>query len=94
MARAPRFSLTSVVLDGPDAHALADFYRRLLSWEVAATDETATTKVSPYPTSTATRTTLSQDSIYGGGSAQDGLPTLSGSATVGYTGTLTLGVDA
>jgi protocatechuate 3,4-dioxygenase beta subunit len=60
-------------------------------------DETATTavaKVSPYSTNTVTRTTLSQDSIYGGGGAQDGLLTLSGSATAGYTGTLTLGVDA
>jgi catechol 2,3-dioxygenase-like lactoylglutathione lyase family enzyme len=27
-------SLGTVVLDCPDAHALADFYRRLLGWEV------------------------------------------------------------
>lgn len=30
----PRFSLASVVLDCPDALALADFYRQLLGWEV------------------------------------------------------------
>nr|WP_187363756.1 VOC family protein [Streptomyces piniterrae] len=30
----PRFSLATVVLDCPDAHALADFYRLLLGWEV------------------------------------------------------------
>jgi protocatechuate 3,4-dioxygenase beta subunit len=60
-------------------------------------DETVTTavaKVSPYSTNKVTRTTLSQDSIYGGGGAQDGLLTLSGSTGAGYTGTLTLGVDA
>ncbi|MGX1854253.1 VOC family protein [Streptomyces sp. NPDC055299] len=36
MAGKPRFSLATVVLDCPDAHALADFYRRLLGWEVTA----------------------------------------------------------
>lgn len=30
----PRFSLATVVLDCPDAHVLADFYRKLLAWEV------------------------------------------------------------
>ncbi|MEU5241796.1 VOC family protein [Streptomyces lydicus] len=30
----PRFSLATVVLDCPDAHALAGFYRALLGWEV------------------------------------------------------------
>ena len=43
-------------------------------------DETVTTAVatvSPYSTNTVTRTTLAQDSIYGGGGAQDGLLTLS-----------------
>ncbi|MFD8325482.1 VOC family protein [Streptomyces lydicus] len=30
----PRFSLATVVLDCPDAHALAGFYRTLLGWEV------------------------------------------------------------
>ncbi|WP_329318410.1 intradiol ring-cleavage dioxygenase [Streptomyces sp. NBC_01262] len=55
---------------------------------------TAVAKISPYSTNTVTRTTLSQDSIYGGGGAQDGLLTLSGSTSAGYTGTLTLGVDS
>jgi protocatechuate 3,4-dioxygenase beta subunit len=59
-------------------------------------DETVTTavaKISPYSANTVTRTTLSQDTIYGGGGAQDGLLTLAGSTSAGYTGTLTLGVD-
>ncbi|WP_077191266.1 VOC family protein [Streptomyces lydicus] len=30
----PRFSLATVVLDCPDAHALAGFYRALLGWEM------------------------------------------------------------
>jgi catechol 2,3-dioxygenase-like lactoylglutathione lyase family enzyme len=30
----PRFTLGTVVLDCSDANALADFYRRLLGWEV------------------------------------------------------------
>jgi catechol 2,3-dioxygenase-like lactoylglutathione lyase family enzyme len=34
----PRFSITSVVLDAPNASELAAFYRRLLGWEVR-TDE-------------------------------------------------------
>ena len=34
MTETPRFSLATVVLDCPDAHALSDFYRKLLSWEV------------------------------------------------------------
>ena len=34
MTQSPRFSLATVVLDCPDAHALSDFYRRLLGWEV------------------------------------------------------------
>ena len=34
MTGAPRFSLATVVLDCLDAHALADFYSRLLGWEV------------------------------------------------------------
>ena len=34
MTGAPRFSLATVVLDCLDAHALADFYSRLLQWEV------------------------------------------------------------
>jgi len=35
MTGTTRFSLATVVLDCPDAPALADFYRRLLGWEVA-----------------------------------------------------------
>ncbi len=34
MDQAPRLALSGVVLDSPDAGALADFYRRLLGWEV------------------------------------------------------------
>ncbi|MFF8314509.1 VOC family protein [Streptomyces lydicus] len=34
----PRFSLATVVLDYPDAHALAGFYRALLGWEVKLSD--------------------------------------------------------
>lgn len=34
MTQRPRISLATVVLDCPDAHALAYFYRQLLSWEV------------------------------------------------------------
>ena len=30
----PRLSLSAVVLDAPDASELADFYRRLLGWEI------------------------------------------------------------
>ncbi|MFI8241267.1 intradiol ring-cleavage dioxygenase [Streptomyces sp. NPDC085866] len=57
---------------------------------------TAVAKVSPYSTSTVTRTTLSQDSVYDGGGASSGLLTLTAlgsSASSGYTGTLTLGVS-
>lgn len=32
----PRITLATVVLDCPDAHALADFYGRLLGWPVTA----------------------------------------------------------
>lgn len=34
MTDAPKFSLATVVLDCRDAQALADFYSRLLGWEV------------------------------------------------------------
>ena len=34
VTKTPRFSLATVVLDCPDAHALSAFYRRLLGWEV------------------------------------------------------------
>jgi protocatechuate 3,4-dioxygenase beta subunit len=56
---------------------------------------TAVAKLSPYSANTVTRTTLSQDSIYGGLGAQDGLLTLTAlgsTAASGYSGTLTLGV--
>ena len=35
MSQKPRITLATVVLDCPDANALADFYSRLLGWEVA-----------------------------------------------------------
>ncbi|MFJ9417640.1 MULTISPECIES: VOC family protein [unclassified Streptomyces] len=38
MAERPRFSLATVTVDCADAHALADFYRRLLGWEVKASE--------------------------------------------------------
>jgi len=34
MTQPPRMTLSTVVLDAPDARELADFYRRLLGWEV------------------------------------------------------------
>jgi catechol 2,3-dioxygenase-like lactoylglutathione lyase family enzyme len=34
----PRLTLSTVVLDAPDAAALADFYRRLLGWTVDAAE--------------------------------------------------------
>jgi hypothetical protein len=34
MTAAPRFSLATVVLDCADAHVLANFYSRLLGWEI------------------------------------------------------------
>ena len=34
MTQPPRMRLSTVVLDAPDAHELADFYRRLLGWEI------------------------------------------------------------
>ena len=36
--RRPELSLATVVLDCPDAHALADFYRQLLGWEAKWTE--------------------------------------------------------
>lgn len=32
----PRMAFTGIVLDSPDARALADFYRRLLGWPTGA----------------------------------------------------------
>ncbi|WP_369237198.1 intradiol ring-cleavage dioxygenase [Streptomyces sp. R21] len=57
---------------------------------------TAVAKVSPYSTNTVTRTTLAQDSIYDDGGAASGLLTLTAlgsSASSGYAGTLTVGVE-
>lgn len=34
MKETPRLTLSGIVLDSPDARALAGFYRRLLGWEV------------------------------------------------------------
>jgi len=36
MTQQPRMSLSAVVLDAPDARELADFYHRLLGWEIKA----------------------------------------------------------
>ncbi|HSV66013.1 MAG TPA: VOC family protein [Mycobacteriales bacterium] len=46
MAPAPRMTLSGVVLDSPDARALADFYRRLLGWTVSQ-DEPEWVKLVP-----------------------------------------------
>lgn len=57
---------------------------------------TAIAKVSPYSTNRVTRTTLAQDSIYDDGGAASGLLTLTAlgsSASAGYAGSLTLGVE-
>ncbi|MHA5051305.1 intradiol ring-cleavage dioxygenase [Streptomyces sp. SD15] len=57
---------------------------------------TAVAKISPYSTNTVTRTTLAQDSIYDEGGAASGLLTLTAlgsSASSGYAGTLTVGVE-
>src|SRR4249920_677356 len=34
MTQQPRMRLSTVVLDAPDARELAEFYRRLLGWEI------------------------------------------------------------
>lgn len=34
MEQPPKMTLSGTNLDAPDAHTLADFYRRLLGWEV------------------------------------------------------------
>src|SRR5215212_2107025 len=34
MSDRPRLTLSGIVLDAPDPHALADFYRRLLGWSM------------------------------------------------------------
>jgi len=38
VTRAPRFSIATVVLDCPDAHVLANFYARLLGWDVTLSE--------------------------------------------------------
>ncbi|MFE7135919.1 VOC family protein [Streptomyces sp. NPDC057638] len=38
MTAIPRFTLSSVVIDCPDARTLADFYRALLGWEERASE--------------------------------------------------------
>jgi protocatechuate 3,4-dioxygenase beta subunit len=61
----------------------------------AETVTAAVARVSPYSTNTVPRTTLAQDSVYDDRGAVSGLLTLTalgGSASSGYTGTLTLGV--
>ncbi|WP_405586775.1 VOC family protein [Streptomyces sp. NBC_01190] len=42
----PPLTMTGTVLDTPDPHALADFYRRLLGWEVTQ-DEPDWVKLNP-----------------------------------------------
>lgn len=39
MAQQPRMRLSTVVLDAPDAPALASFYQRLLGWEVEVAED-------------------------------------------------------
>ncbi|MGB8938856.1 MAG: intradiol ring-cleavage dioxygenase [Streptomyces sp.] len=56
----------------------------------------ASAEVAPYSTSTTERTTLDEDTIYGGGGTQDGLLKLryrKGHIEKGVIGTLTMGVD-
>lgn len=56
----------------------------------------ASADVAPYSTSTTERTTLDEDTIYGGGGTQDGLLKLryrKGHMEKGVIGTLTMGVD-
>lgn len=43
----PRFTVTGVVLDSPDARELAGFYRRLLGWQTAADEPDSVTLRSP-----------------------------------------------
>jgi catechol 2,3-dioxygenase-like lactoylglutathione lyase family enzyme len=40
MTQTPRMELCGVVLDSPDPRALADFYQRLLGWEIKPVDPT------------------------------------------------------
>ncbi|MGW5866150.1 intradiol ring-cleavage dioxygenase [Streptomyces sp. NPDC055239] len=62
----------------------------------AETAVLASAEVTPYSTSTTTRTTLDEDTIYGGGGTQDGLLKLKyrkGHIEKGVIGSITMGVD-
>jgi len=50
-------------------------------------------KVTPYSQHVGTFTKLDDDMVYGGGGAKDGLMTLTGDISKGFTGTLTVGID-
>ena|SRR5437867_1068800 len=52
MAERPRMTLSTVVLDAPDAAALAEFYRRLLGWTVERA-EADWVKIAPADSGTA-----------------------------------------
>lgn len=47
MSQRPALRLSGVVLDAPDARELADFYRRLLGWELGQDEPEWVTLVSP-----------------------------------------------
>ena len=47
MSQRPALRLSGLVLDAPDAHGLADFYRRLLGWELGQDEPEWVTLVSP-----------------------------------------------
>ncbi|WP_371671771.1 intradiol ring-cleavage dioxygenase [Streptomyces sp. NBC_00289] len=73
---------------GRELHTGQLFFNETITGRIAA--------LSPYSTNTVTRTTLAQDGIYDEGGAASGLLTLTalgGSASSGYAGTLTLGVE-
>lgn len=50
-------------------------------------------KLAPYAQHGGTPTKLDDDMVYAGGGAKDGLMTVTGDATKGYVGTLTVGID-
>ncbi|MFJ3664941.1 intradiol ring-cleavage dioxygenase [Streptomyces sp. NPDC090106] len=50
-------------------------------------------KTSPYSEHTGDITKLADDMVYGGGGAKDGLTTVTGSVSDGFTSTLTVGID-
>ena len=47
MGQLPRFTITGVVLDSPDARELAGFYQRLLGWPTGADEKDWVTLRSP-----------------------------------------------